>query len=131
MTKGLSSAPSPTDDPDWSFQGLTRQQLETARQNCAGMAAKDSLQQIRAVVAIQAYARGWLIRRRVGRGSADAVAGVEQHAGQDSPSSRGQEAANVEVLSPALRTSPGTRKTIDLDPPEPEDDDAQLVGQQM
>merc|ERR1712224_191410 len=102
MTKGLSSAPSAADDPDWTFQGLTRQQLETARQNCAGMAAKDSLQQVRAV-----------------GGSADAAADVEQHAGQNSPSSHGQEAANVEVLSPALRTSPGTRKSFHLYPPEP------------
>jgi tetratricopeptide (TPR) repeat protein len=113
MTSGLNSAPSAEDEPDWTFQGLSRQQLDKARQNCAGMAAKTSLQQISAAVLIQAGVRGWLIRRR-------AAASVEQHV-RDQESPTHSQGARAEVLSPALRTSPGVRRSISLEPGEPED----------
>lgn len=114
MTTGLNSAPSAEDDPDWTFQGLTRQQLEKARQNCAGMAATTTVQQmlVPAAVVIQARTRGWLARRGVCSG-ADAGADVVQHA---EPKDAGPHDHEARLLSPALRTSSGMRRSISLGP---------------
>ena len=123
MTRGLNCAPSADDEPDWTFQGLSRQQLETARHNCAGMAEQVGLRQTTAAVVIQAGIRRWLAR-----GSAlsyEAVsADVDQHTVQISPTSDGQE-PQIEVLSPALRTSPGMRRSISLEPAEGNDETAE------
>ena len=96
------------------------------------MAAKASLQQIPAVVVIQAGARGYLVRR----GAAANAVDLEQHEEpnsaqsrkQQSPTSQGQQ-ARIEVLSPALRTSPGVRRSISLEPAESEDDHKANKGQ--